>query len=113
MMAVLAGLGILIMAIGQPTGCPYPNPQKVMIMNKDFGRTNINTQLICTNCGSALRLTYDKRVVTNGANYEITGGNKVDNYLYVYPCDHCYGKAKRPLELLKSALKEATGDDCG
>lgn len=77
---------------------------------KDCGRFNLVTQCVCALCGRRLRLSYDRPKVTghdfNGEHYDdgITGADKVEMPIVVYPCDSCYGEAREPIEALRNAL---------
>lgn len=74
----------------------------------DRSRTHLVTKFICANCGNSVRLSneppkvasYDKEVVDDG----ITGAAKVEQSLYLHPCQKCYGEATAPIEALRQVL---------
>lgn len=76
---------------------------------KDNFRYNLVTNFSCTICGRQLMLTYDK---PSNPKHEydpmkqdgITGAYKVDNTIYIHPCETCFKEATAPIEALKSAL---------
>ena len=70
-------------------------------------RYNLVTTFRCATCGSQLRLTYDKPKCTPyqpEANDEITGAAKVENIIYLEPCQICVDEYRTPINALKNAL---------
>lgn len=73
-------------------------------MNDDHTRYNLVTKFVCKLCGSPLRISYDKPI-GNSWNPEasdgITGANKIEAAIAVYPCDKCYKEAVEPINQLR------------
>lgn len=70
---------------------------------RDLQRYNLVTHFVCARCGTNLRLSYDTPKKDAGID-NITGAQKVDNFIAIHPCVKCYGDATKPLALLKEAL---------
>jgi hypothetical protein len=72
---------------------------------KDFGRTHLVSVLVCTDCGNPLNASYDKPKSGGQFDGSITGAAKVEQVIAIHPCEHCLGAARRPLRLMREALK--------
>jgi hypothetical protein len=80
------------------------------IVNDDGIRYHLVTSFKCLECGSILKLSNSKpikdtsRYINESYRDDVTGAAKVDNEVYVYPCEQCFGKLVKPLEGLKKVL---------
>ena len=74
----------------------------------NFGRHNLVTRFKCSKCGNQLSLSYEKEANAKGSEYEndnITGGNKVENNIFIEPCKVCIDKPQKELDTLRKILK--------
>lgn len=76
-------------------------------------RHNLVTTFHCTECRSVLNLAYQADLPgTNEYRDDgITGAAKVDNRIYVEPCQKCVGEARLPLVKMREALATITNGD--
>ena len=72
------------------------------INQHDLTRNSLVTMFVCAVCGELLQLTYDlPRKNTPMADDGITGGEKVESMIAIYPCKKCY----QPIMDVRNALK--------
>ncbi len=69
-------------------------------------RNHLVTCFRCTDCGGFLELAYEPKegVETPWQSDDITGAAKVEKTFYIEPCRGCVGEARKPLELMRTAL---------
>lgn len=74
----------------------------------DAMRTHLVTKFICAKCGNSVKLSYEEPKVDSFdrevVNDRITGAAKVDQSVYLHPCQKCYGEATAPIEALRQVL---------
>jgi hypothetical protein len=77
-------------------------------MSKDYSRKFLVTTFHCAKCGAPLNLTYEKptKNLHNGyVNDGITGADKVENLIYIHPCEVCVDRLEEPIKALQAAFK--------
>lgn len=72
-----------------------------MIFHDDYGRNNLVTTFHCSECGNQLTLSYKNAHQIKSESDGITGSDKVQYKITIYPCDRCIKTWRRPAELLK------------
>lgn len=76
-------------------------------MTKDnIGRNFLITKLMCAECGTALVMSNKPKVdKTSDCSDGVTGASKVEQIIWVEPCDKCVKAVSNDLETLKRILK--------
>ena len=77
-------------------------------MMENYSRMNLITRFKCSKCGNQLSLAYRKEEDAKGRDYEndnITGANKVENDVFIEPCQTCVEKPQKELDTLRNILK--------
>ena len=80
-------------------------------MDINNSRINLVTRFKCSKCGNQLKLCLEKFAENtftkpNEVVDNITGTDKIENNIYIEPCDICVNKYKKDLETLKKIFKD-------
>lgn len=71
----------------------------------NFGRINLITRFKCSVCGTQLSLSYDKPNKSGEYTQDgFTGSDKLEQNIYIEPCEICVGVPAKQLATLKRIL---------
>ncbi|OOE15163.1 hypothetical protein BSR09_00740 [Stutzerimonas degradans] len=78
-------------------------------MNNDGMRTHLVTVFRCADCGTTLKLSHEGKKSMDYVADGITGAAKVEQNVFIHPCQKCM----KPSQEIKAALKTLFGSAAG
>lgn len=97
-----------------PTRAIRNLPIKGKTMSDNYGRDTIITRILCLECGTPMRVSYDAKAgvkYDSWRNGDPTGARVFYNTIYMHPCKTCVAKLTAPATALAKALKQIGEND--